>query len=101
MRVQASSARREELQQLQVELQQQLLFVRVEQQETQQHQQQLLLLKELSQSSKLQNAVFGFAADCIRPSARRFAAAAAAALGRWSGALVVKDVAAAHVNPKP
>lgn len=95
---QTTGARREELKALQADLQQQLSLVRGLQHDSQQQQLLLQLYDELRTKAMLQEALYGTAGDCCTPSNKRFAAAVAAATGRWRNALVVKDTATANVR---
>lgn len=98
---QTSAARREELKALQEDLKQQLSLVRGLQHDSQQHQLLQQLYDELRTKASLQDALYGTAASCCVPSNKRFAAAVAAAVGRWKNALVVRDVSTAAVRVHP
>ncbi|KAL8272085.1 hypothetical protein Esti_004020 [Eimeria stiedai] len=91
-----SGARREELQALQEDLKQQLSLVRGLQHDSQQQQQLMHVYEELRSKALLQGSLFGTAGGCCAPSSKRFAAAIAAAVGRWKNALITKDVATAN-----
>lgn len=94
---QEARERREELVQLQEMLHQQLALTRGLQAESHQQQQTNALLENLRRNSGL-SGVFGQTAELLSPNNRRYAAAIAAALGRWSSAVLVKDASTAHVK---
>ncbi|KAL8432916.1 hypothetical protein Efla_006717 [Eimeria flavescens] len=94
--IETSGARRGELRALQEDLKQQLALVRGLQHDSQLQQQLFHLHEELRTKAMLQDKLYGTAGECCSPANKRFAAAIAAALGRWKNALIVKDVSTAN-----